>query len=189
MKSAFTIIEILVAMLSVTLISLFSYQYLSNTALVKDRIDQVIENDAKILNSLNFLRIDLMQSVNFLMKDINGRPLNIAFAGDGERNQIMFVSMNGNNYHEDYSNLRRIKYFVEDEKFIRTTSLANREDKILSSNVLLEGFDDLSISFSDDLINFSSQWGNDDINSFPKFIFIEFSINNELYTHTMSTFK
>ena len=41
MKSGFTIIEIL-AMLSVALISLFSYQYLSNTSLVKDRLEQFI---------------------------------------------------------------------------------------------------------------------------------------------------
>ena len=51
MKSGFTIIEILVALLSVTLISLFSYQYLSNTSLVKDRLEKFISEDTKKNNT------------------------------------------------------------------------------------------------------------------------------------------
>ena len=69
MKSGFTIIEILVALLSVTLISLFSYQYLSNTSLVKDRLEKFISEDTKKNNAVNFMRIDLIQSVHFFMKD------------------------------------------------------------------------------------------------------------------------
>ena len=67
MKSGFTIIEILVALLSVTLISLFSYQYLSNTSLVKDRLEKFISEDTKKNNAVNFMRIDLIQSINFLI--------------------------------------------------------------------------------------------------------------------------
>ena len=52
MKSGFTIIEILVALLSVTLISLFSYQYLSNTSLVKDRLEKFISEDTKKIMQL-----------------------------------------------------------------------------------------------------------------------------------------
>ena len=69
MKSGFTIIEILVALLSVTLISLFSYQYLSNTSLVKDRLEKFISEDTKKNNAVNFMRIDLIQSIHFFMKD------------------------------------------------------------------------------------------------------------------------
>ena len=97
MKSGFTIIEILVALLSVTLISLFSYQYLSNTSLVKDRLEKFISEDTKKNNAVNFMRIDLIQSINFFMKDRNGRPLESVFIGDQSNNSMMFVSMNGDN--------------------------------------------------------------------------------------------
>ena len=158
MKSGFTIIEILVALLSVTLISLFSYQYLSNTSLVKDRLEQFISQDTKTNNAINFMRIDLIQSIYFFMKDRNGRPLDSVFIGDQSNNSMMFVSMNGDSFDSRFSNLRRVKYVVEENKLLRVTALANKEDKVLSKIVLLENLDYLKFSYSDDLSLFVNEW-------------------------------
>jgi|TARA_B100001939_G_C16920509_1_gene609093 type II secretory pathway component PulJ len=190
MKSGFTIIEILVALLSVTLISLFSYQYLSNTSLVKDRLEQFISEDTKTNNAINFMRIDLIQSIYFFMKDRNGRPLDSVFIGDQSNNSMMFVSMNGDSFDSRFSNLRRVKYVVEENKLLRVTALANKEDKVLSKTVLLENLDYLKFSYSDDLSIFVNEWQSvQKNNTFPKFIIVEYSINDEIYKYTLSTFK
>ena len=189
MKSGFTIIEILVALLSVTLISLFSYQYLSNTSLVKDRLEQFISEDTKTNNAINFMRIDLIQSIYFFMKDRNGRPLDSVFIGDQSNNSMMFVSMNGDSFDSRFSNLRRVKYGVEENKLLRVTALANKEDKVLSKIVLLENLDYLKFSYSDDLSLFVNEWQAVKNNTFPKFIIIEYSINDEIQKYTLSTFK
>ena len=185
MKSGFTIIEILVALLSVTLISLFSYQYLSNTSLVKDRLEKFISEDTKKNNAVNFMRIDLIQSINFFMKDRNGRPLESVFIGDQSNNSIMFVSMNGDSFDTQFSNLRRVRYIVDDNKLIRFTALANKEDKVLSKIVLLENLDYLKFSYSDDLSFFVNEWQSvQKNNTFPKFIIVEYSINDEIFKYT-----
>jgi type II secretory pathway component PulJ len=190
MKSGFTIIEILVALLSVTLISLFSYHYLSNTSLVKDRLEQFISEDTKTNNAINFMRIDLIQSIYFFMKDRNGRPLDSVFIGDQSNNSMMFVSMNGDSFDSRFSNLRRVKYVVEENKLLRVTALANKEDKVLSKTVLLENLDYLKFSYSDDLSIFVNEWQSvQKNNTFPKFIIVEYSINDEIYKYTLSTFK
>ena len=190
MKSGFTIIEVLVALLSVTLISLFSYQYLSNTSLVKDRLEQFISEDTKTNNAINFMRIDLIQSIYFFMKDRNGRPLDSVFIGDQSNNSMMFVSMNGDSFDSRFSNLRRVKYVVEENKLLRVTALANKEDKVLSKIVLLENLDYLKFSYSDDLSLFVNEWqAVQKNNTFPKFIIIEYSINDEIQKYTLSTFK
>ena len=184
MKSGFTIIEILVALLSVTLISLFSYQYLSNTSLVKDRLEKFISEDTKKNNAVNFMRIDLIQSINFFMKDRNGRPLESVFIGDQSNNSMMFVSMNGDSFDTQFSNLRRVRYIVDENKLIRFTALANKEDKVLSKIVLLENLDYLKFSYSDDLSFFVNEWQSaQKNNTFPKFIIVEYSINDEIYKY------
>tara|TARA_B100000963_G_scaffold361659_1_gene398507 strand:+ start:2983 stop:3555 length:573 start_codon:yes stop_codon:yes gene_type:complete len=190
MKSGFTIIEILVALLSVTLISLFTYQYLSNTTLVKERLDQFILEDTKKNNAINFMRIDLIQSVHFLMKDENGRPLDSVFIGDQNNNYLMFVSMNGDIFDGRFSKLRRVKYIVDEDKLVRFTTPANKEDRVLSKTILLENLDYLKFSFSNDLSLFVNEWQTTQNNqTFPRFIVIDYSINGESYKYTLSTFK
>ena len=49
------------------------------------------------------------------MKDRNGRPLDSVFIGDQSNNSMMFVSMNGDSFDSRFSNLRRVKYVVEEK--------------------------------------------------------------------------
>ena len=136
------------------------------------------------------MRIDLIQSIYFFMKDRNGRPLDSVFIGDQSNNSMMFVSMNGDSFDSRFSNLRRVKYVVEENKLLRVTALANKEDKVLSKIVLLENLDYLKFSYSDDLSLFVNEWqAVQKNNTFPKFIIIEYSINDEIQKYTLSTFK
>ena len=83
-----------------------------------------------------------------------------------------------------------IQYIVDDNKLIRFTALANKEDKVLSKIVLLENLDYLKFSYSDDLSFFVNEWQSvQKNNTFPKFIIVEYSINDEIFKYTLSTFK
>ena len=48
MRKAFTLIEVLVALLSVSIISLFSFDYLSNTITVKNQLTFKQQNNRNI---------------------------------------------------------------------------------------------------------------------------------------------
>ena len=98
--------------------------------------------------------------------------------------------MNGDSFDTQFSNLRRVRYIVDDNKLIRFTALANKEDKVLSKIVLLENLDYLKFSYSDDLSFFVNEWQSvQKNNTFPKFIIVEYSINDEIFKYTLSTFK
>ena len=78
-KQGFTLIEILIALLAASIISIMSFDYLSNSVFLKERVEQNINLNNKHFNAINILRLDLMQSVPFQMKDTTGRDLNVSF--------------------------------------------------------------------------------------------------------------
>ena len=104
------------------------------------------------------MRIDLIQSIYFFMKDRNGRPLDSVFIGDQSNNSMMFVSMNGDSFDSRFFKFAKGEYVVEENKLLRVTALANKEDKVLSKIVLLENLDYLKFSYSDDLSLFVNEW-------------------------------
>ena len=69
MRKAFTLIEILVALLSVSIITLFSFDYLSNTITVKNQLTSQTTKQQKYTNAINAIRLDLMQLTRMPMKD------------------------------------------------------------------------------------------------------------------------
>ena len=48
MKNGFTLLEVLIALLAAALISIMSFDFLSNTVFLKERIDKSIVNDSII---------------------------------------------------------------------------------------------------------------------------------------------
>ncbi len=47
MKNGFTLLEVLIALLAAALISIMSFDFLSNTIFLKERIDNSISNNSK----------------------------------------------------------------------------------------------------------------------------------------------
>ena len=67
-KQGFTLIEILIALLAASIISIMSFDYLSNSVFLKERVEQNINLNNKHFNAINILRLDLMQSCIFHLK-------------------------------------------------------------------------------------------------------------------------
>ena len=146
-KQGFTLIEILIALLAASIISIMSFDYLSNSVFLKERVEQNINLNNKHFNAINILRLDLMQSVPFQMKDTTGRDLNVSFIGGKDDQILKFITLNSSDTSNSYSKLRRVTYIYKDNTLSRQTTLVNKEDKILSNRLLLEDIDNLEFKY------------------------------------------
>ena len=61
-NKGFTLLEVLIALLAAAIISIMSFDFLSNTVFLKDRIDKTINSDAKHANAMHLMRLDVINS-------------------------------------------------------------------------------------------------------------------------------
>ena len=167
-----------------------SFDYLSNSVFLKERVEQNINLNNKHFNAINILRLDLMQSVPFQMKDTTGRDLNVSFIGGKDDQILKFITLNSSDTSNSYSKLRRVTYTYKDNTLSRQTTLANKEDKILSNRLLLEGIDNLEFKYGQEPEDLTNEWPNIDSNenNAPQYILMEYTLGNNKYTQLFSTF-
>ena len=190
-KSGFSLIEILIALLAGAIVSLMSYEYFKDTSSIKNKITAKIDLDASQMIAINTLRLDLMQSVSYQMKDLNGRMTNSVFMGNIGENIMKFVAMTTNDHSDNFSNLRRVIYQLENNSLVRTTTLANNENFIINKSILLNDLSNVDITFGNTLNQNFSQWpsSNSTLSTYPKFIFIKFKYNDQESTLILSNYR
>ena len=189
-KQGFTLIEILIALLAASIISIMSFDYLSNSVFLKERVEQNINLNNKHFNAINILRLDLMQSVPFQMKDTSGRDLNVSFIGGKDDQILKFITLNSSDTSNSYSKLRRVTYIYKDNTLSRQTTLVNKEDKILSNRLLLEDIYNLEFKYGQEAESLIDEWPNIDSTdkNAPEYILMEYTLDNNKYTQLFSTF-
>ena len=188
----FTLIEILVALLAASIISIMSFEFLSNSVFLKERVDANIKKDSDHMNTINTIRLDLMQAVPFDMKDQNGRELKVSFVGNSLDRVMTFVSLSTSDHLQTTSKLRRVIYLYEDNQLIRVTTLSNKEQAETSRKILIKNVENLEIRFGEELDEAEIDWPNLKHNSnikFPKYIFLTYKIENSIYRQVFSTFR
>ena len=187
----FTLIEILVALLAASIISIMSFEFLSNSVFLKERVDANIKKDSDHMNTINTIRLDLMQAVPFDMKDQNGRELKVSFVGNSLNRVMTFVSLSTSDHLQTTSKLRRVIYLYEDQ-LIRVTTLSNKEQVEISRKTLIKNVENLEIRFGEELDEAEIDLPNLKHNSnikFPKYIFLTYEIENSIYKQVFSTFR
>ena len=188
----FTLIEILVALLAASIISIMSFEFLSNSVFLKERVDANIKRDSDHMNTINTIRLDLMQAVPFDMKDQNGRELKVSFVGNSLDRIMTFVSLSTSDHLQTTSKLRRVIYLYEDNQLIRVTTLSNKEQVEISRKTLIKNVENLEIRFGEELDEAEIDWPNLKHNSnikFPKYIFLTYEIENSIHKQVFSTFR
>ena len=188
----FTLIEILVALLAASIISIMSFEFLSNSVFLKERVDANIKRDSDHMNTINTIRLDLMQAVPFDMKDQNGRELKVSFVGNSLNRVMTFVSLSTSDHLQTTSKLRRVIYLYEDNQLITVTTLSNKEQVEISRKTLIKNVENLEIRFGEELDEAEIDWPNLKHNSnikFPKYIFLTYEIENSIYRQVFSTFR
>jgi len=191
MRKAFTLIEILVALLSVSIITLFSFDYLSNTITVKNQLTFQTTKQQKYTNAINAIRLDLMQLTRMPMKDLNGRYTGVTFFGNYENELMTFISLGASSQNDIVSKLRRITYVFENGQLIRKSSPSNRPSALTSEKLLFKNIENLTISFSDSWEEGKyNQWPNNNypLDAVPRYIFLDITIDGDEFSYLLSSF-
>ena len=192
MKSGFTLLEVLIALLAAALISIMSFDFLANTIFLKERVDNSISNDSKHSKAIHLMRLDMIQAIPFKLKDQNYNSLNNVIIGSNEERILTFVSLSSSDISITNSKLRRIIYRVKDRNLIRTTTLANNENVVLSEEILLSNIDKFQISFGDSLDDMTDIYPGISIaenSSFPQFVVLNYEIDDKGFNQIMGFFR
>ena len=192
MKSGFTLLEVLIALLAAALISIMSFDFLANTIFLKERIDNSISNDSKHSRAIHLMRLDMIQAIPFKLKDQNYNSLNNVFIGSNEERILTFVSLSSSDISITNSKLRRIIYRVKDRNLVRTTTLANNENVVLSEEILLSNIDKFQIYFGDSLDDMTDIYPGISVaenSSFPQFVVLNYEINERAFSQIMGFFR
>ena len=191
-QKGFTLLEVLIALLVAALISIMSFDFLSNTIFLKERVDSSIERDSRHSRAIHTLRLDMMQAVPYKMKDQNFNNLNVSLIGSNSERILTFVSLNTNDLTLTGSNLRRVIYIYKDNKLSRKTTLANNENVIISENLLLDNIENLNLRFGDELSDLSDYYPDaqySENTNFPSYIYMSYELQNEKFQQVLGFFK
>ena len=138
------------------------------------------------------MRLDMMQAVPFKLKDQNFNNLNNVFIGSNNERILTFVALTTSDTGILSSKLRRIIYRYNNNNLIRTTTLANNENIVLSEEILLSEIENLEIYFGDsldDLVEIYPGLNIVENNIFPEFVILNYRINDKKYNQIMGFFR
>ena len=181
LRSGFTLIEVLIAIIIMTVIAVISTNILQSSLSSREFTNQSLERIKKINLASNLVRRDFRQSVNVPMKDLYGQPLKATFLSPEGSKRIIFTVL-VNRYSEETSGVRRVEYLFNENSFIRRQYFAGNpySSSDYSESVLFEDIDDVKISFSDG-IKWVNSWPLDELTqrSIPRLIQIKLMQKNK----------
>ena len=180
LRQGFTLIEVMISMVIVSLILLISTNILESSISSRNQTLNVLD-DVKEFNLIsNTLRRDFRQAMNVPMRDTFGLPVNATFYSAEQSNRVT-LTPKVNHSNTMTSNLRRIEYLLQDCALVRRQYYAVNPYMSQESfeSKLFEDVDDLSFGFSDGS-KWYSQWPNDEVTSrtMPQLIQVKLVIDN-----------
>ena len=150
MKKGFTLIEVLISLVILSIIAIVSTNFLQSSIDLRNQSKSKVD-DIKVFNlGVSTIRRDLMSTVNLPMRDNFGNQLP-NFIGSNTDKKITFLGFI-NRIDSSRSSISRIEYLFDDTKFIRrvyfTADPYDYNDHI--DSVIFDNIDDVEISFLSD---------------------------------------
>ena len=150
MKKGFTLIEVLISLVILSIIAIVSTNFLQSSIDLRNQSKSKVD-DIKVFNlGVSTIRRDLMSTVNLPMRDNFGNQLP-NFIGSNTDKKITFLGFI-NRIDSSRSSISRIEYLFDDTKFIRrvyfTADPYDYDDHI--DSVIFDNIDDVEISFLSD---------------------------------------
>ncbi|MFL2730514.1 MAG: type II secretion system protein GspJ [Gammaproteobacteria bacterium] len=147
MKKGFTLIEVLISLVILSIIAIVSTNFLQSSIDLRNQSKSKVD-DIKVFNlGVSTIRRDLMSVVNLPMRDNFGNQLP-NFIGSNADKKITFLGFI-NRIDSSRSSISRIEYLFDDTKFIRrvyfTADPYDYDDYI--DSVIFNNIDDVEISF------------------------------------------
>ena len=150
MKKGFTLIEVLISLVILSIIAIVSTNFLQSSIDLRNQSKSKVD-DIKVFNlGVSTIRRDLMSTVNLPMRDNFGNQLP-NFIGSNTDKKITFLGFI-NRIDSSRSSISRIEYLFDDTKFIRrvyfTADPYDYDDHI--DSVIFDNIDDVEMSFLSD---------------------------------------
>ena len=147
MKKGFTLIEVLISLVILSIIAIVSTNFLQSSIDLRNQSKSKVD-DIKVFNlGVSTIRRDLMSVVNLPMRDNFGNQLP-NFIGSNADKKITFLGFI-NRIDSSRSSISRIEYLFDDAKLIRrvyfTADPYDYDDYI--DSVIFNNIDDVEISF------------------------------------------
>jgi type II secretion system protein J len=183
-KKGFTIIEVLVTLIILSMIAIISSNILQSS-LESEKVSSQRLNSIKELNlASSILRRDIRQIANVSIKDFYGNKINGTFISELGSENLMFTTK-VKSFSNEVSPLKRVQYVIENKNFIRKqyySSNPYNQDEFTKS-IIINDIDNLKLSFLNEN-KWHQSWPVSPITSkkIPTLIKIEFRLDNKDYS-------
>jgi general secretion pathway protein J len=177
----FTLIEVLISVIIITIITLVSTNILQSSLTIRESTFQSLDEVKKFNLASSIIRRDLRQSLNVPMRSFYGEDYDATFLSIEGSRSMMFSSLVESGTLQN-SLVKRIEYFHENGSFYRRQYFSDNPymEEDYFESILFENFDELNLSFSDGN-DWSNYWPKDAITSrkIPRLVRINLSSNNK----------
>ena len=183
-KKGFTIIEVLVTLIILSMIAIISSNILQSS-LESEKVSSQRLYSIKELNlASSILRRDIRQIANVSIKDFYGNKINGTFISELGSENLMFTTK-VKSFSNEVSPLKRVQYVIENKNFIRKqyySSNPYNQDEYTKS-IIINDIDNLKLSFLNEN-KWHQSWPVSPITSkkIPTLIKIEFRLDNKDYS-------
>ena len=184
MNKGFTIIEVLVSLVILSMIAIVSSNILKSSLETEQETSQQLNYIKELNLASTIIRRDLRQIVNVSSKDFYGNSMYGTFISSINSQSVIFNS-NVKSLSDDISPIKRIQYEFEDNKLIRKQFFSSNpyEPDDYTNIELINNIDDLEFTFLYEK-KWHESWPISLITSkkIPTLIKIEFSKQNKDYS-------
>ena len=118
MNKGFTLIEVLVSLVILSMIAVISSNILQSSLELERTSSQRLSSARSLNFSSILIRRDIRQIINVPLKDFYGNPMSATLIGNNEDKRIMF-NTKIKSISNNSSPIKRVEYVLEDNKFIR----------------------------------------------------------------------
>jgi type II secretion system protein J len=182
-KRGFTIIEVLVTLVILSLIAVVSSNILQSSLISEKESSQRLNSIKELNMASSTLRRDIRQIANVPMKDFYGDMLNATFISELNSENVMFTTK-VKSYSNEVSPFKRVQYLIEDNKLIRKQYFYSNPYSFndFTKFIMINNVNDFKISFLD-----KNKWHQSwPINlstskKIPTLIKLEFILDNKSY--------
>ena len=179
-NKGFTIIEVLVTLIILSMIAIITSNILQSSLESEKESTQRLNSIKELNLASSILRRDIRQIANVSIKDFDGNKMDGTFISELNSDNVMFTTK-VKSFSNEVSPLKRVQYVVEDKSFVRKQYYSLNQDEY-SKSIIINDIDKLQLSFLNEN-KWHQTWPVSLITSkkIPTLIKIEFSLDNKDY--------
>ena len=183
-NKGFTIIEILISLVILSMIAIVSSNILKSSLDTEEETSQRLNSIKELNLASTIIRRDLRQVVNVNSRDFYGNNLYGTFISKVNSQDLIFNS-NIKSLSNEVSPIKRIQYKIDDNNFIRKQYFSSNpydQDDFIKIE-LIKNIDNLKFSFFHEN-SWHESWpvSKDTSNQIPILVKIEFTKENKEYS-------